>query len=110
MLACQQDELVLHELVLHTGDQIHFIASNMQCIGLYVALPSNVNMSCMQVIGQSAAAGVGISGSWPSSLHQFVPTTVRVTLNTSACSQLGEVRRKIKSIQLGRCQSITQSL
>lgn len=45
---------------------------------------------------QAAAqpGGVGIAGSWPSSLNQYVQTTVRVTLNTSACGQWGrQVRR-----------------
>lgn len=42
--------------------------------------------------GAAVTAALGVSKAWPSTVNQYVETTVRVTLNASACRQQGQVR------------------
>lgn len=74
----------------------------------YVSHAHRVVLPVCQVVAQRSgpAAAVGISGSWPSSVSQYVQTTVRVTLNTSACGQLGQVRGRFILSDVGSRQSM----
>lgn len=65
-------------------------AAHHSCTPQLQFIPVDTVWCCLQIAAQPVT-GVGISGSWPSSVSQFVQTTVRVTLNTSACSHWGQV-------------------